>query len=53
MGYRASKFMFNLMGNSLLSLHALAKFPEIKRNYFSAIIFINFKGFSLINGELN
>ena len=65
MGHRSSKFKFDLMGNSLSPLHALGKFPEIKRKYLPAIVF-KFQGFSpfyfnikftilllTLNGELN
>ena len=48
MGHRSSKFKFDLMGNSLLPLHALGKFPEINRNYLPALVFTNFNGFPLI-----
>ena len=42
MGHRSSKFEFDLMGNSLSPLHAVGKFPEIKRNYLPAVVFTIF-----------
>ena len=56
MGHRSSKFNFDLMGNSLLPLHALGKFPEINRTYLTHYYFnITFTTILLwtLNGELD
>ena len=45
MGHRSSNFKCDLMGNSLSTLHAFGKFPEINRNYLPAVVFTMFKVF--------
>jgi hypothetical protein len=48
MGHRSSNFKCDLMGNSLSTLHAFGKFPEINRNYLPAVVFTMFKVFPLL-----
>jgi hypothetical protein len=45
MGHRATKFKFDIIGDSLSPLFALGKFLEINRSYLLAVVFTIFKVF--------